>query len=209
MSNRMSFFARPQILKLSIADGEEMISILDLRTAFSSNWRFSQEKSISYNIDSSYTQVSKFYAPALERTSSFNSCVPCWLRMIRFPPNWLLRKCCLWDISKIQAGIRSSWEHIVISWIRSFTVRVIESAPKSVHQFISLTEIEENILLKCGLKKFQRRLEKKLDHFAATNRSSTGSCHKRKDSFFGSCSGAVDCDWRRYFCSKGKGFSAS
>ena len=44
---------------------------------------------------------------------------------------WLFNHCCLWDNYKLQAARGISWEPTVISWTRSFTVRVTESGPKT------------------------------------------------------------------------------
>ena len=44
---------------------------------------------------------------------------------------WLFKNCCLRDKNQLQAAKGFSWELIVISWTRSFKVRVTESGPKS------------------------------------------------------------------------------
>ena len=149
-------------------------------------------------------------APTLESTSSRNSIVPCWLVVFGNRARWLLIKFYLWDNNKLQAARGISWELVVISWRRSFTVRLTESGPKSrVHSKPSL-ETEKVILLHCRFKAFEVRMEMNFWLTVSTNGESTRFCHKRKSfSFFGSISAVLVCDRRRNFFEVGKGFSFS
>ena len=59
---------------------------------------------------------SMFRAPALERTSSRISIVPCWLGLIGTCARWLLNKSCLCDNHKLQTAKGVTLEHFVILW---------------------------------------------------------------------------------------------
>ena len=64
---------------------------------------------------------------------------PSLLGVIGTRVRWLLKNSCLWDNNKFKAVRGISWEIIVISWKRSFTVRITESGPNSRdHSLLSL-----------------------------------------------------------------------
>ena len=88
-----------------------------------------------------------FSAPTLGSNSSLISCVPCWLGVTGTRARWLFENCCLWDSNKLQAARGNSFELIIFSWTRSFTVRVTESGPKSRDHSIPLLETAKIMLL--------------------------------------------------------------
>ena len=84
---------------------------------------------------------------------------------------------CLCDKNKLQAARGHSWELILISWTRSFTVSETESGPISKDYSLPSLETEQIMFLYCRLKVYKKRLENK---FWSTKAKSTRLCHKWK-----------------------------
>ena len=120
-------------------------------------------------------------APTLESTSSLISIVASWLGLTGTLARRLFKKSCLSDINKLQAAREISCELIVISWKRSFTVRVNESGPKSRDHSTPSLEIEKILLLYCRIKGYKMTTKLILWSTVSTNGVSARLCHKKID----------------------------
>ena len=124
--NQNRIFSHWTPIKIVKNEGVKGVSMPGWMTASCSKSGYSHWNSISFRLDDWYLIVSMFRAPILENTSSHISIVPSWLAVIATRASCLFKKSCLWDNNKLQAARRSSWEHIIFSWTRSFTVSVTE-----------------------------------------------------------------------------------
>ena len=89
----------------------------------------------------------------------------------------------------------------------SFTVRITESGQKLREHSILSLETEKINLLYCRLKLYKRGMEINIWLTVSTNGYLTRSSHNWTGfCFFGSGSGVLDCDWRRFFFRNGDGF---
>ena len=168
------FSTEPPIFKSSNAVGGKGVSMPGLKIAPTSSWSFSQSNWMSSrSADTGYTLVSISCAPTLESTSSLFSCVPCWLGLTGTRAWWLFKHCCLWDKNKLQAAREISWEHKVLSWTRSFTVRVTVSGPKSGDHSIPSLETEKIILPQCRLNVYKIKMSMMFWLTVSTNGVST------------------------------------
>ena len=93
----------------------------------------------------------------------------------------LFKKSCVCDINKLQAARGISFEIIVISWTRSFTVRVTHSGQKSRDHSIPSLGTEKIMLLSSTLKVYKMRSKLNFWLTASTNGESTRLCHKLND----------------------------
>ena len=204
LSSSMGFSSDPIISMISNAVGKKGLSKTGLKTAFTSNWGFSQKNSISSLSDNSLPPVSISSAPALQRTSCFFSCVCCWLGVIGVPPKWLSKTSCLWNKNNFQADRRVSWELIIFSWTRSFRVSITEFGRKSRDHWIFSLETEKNIQLNCRLNCRKWDSKRNYDHLyqpivAGQNNAKGGMTFV----CLHSVSGVFGSDWWRYCCYKG------
>ena len=113
--------------------------------------------------------------------SSLISLVPFWLESIAARARWLLKRSCFWDNNKLQAARGISWEYIVSSWSRSFTVRVSESGSKWKDHSMPSLETKKIMLLYCRLKVYKMRMQKIFWLTVSTNGYSIRSSHKKYD----------------------------
>ena len=150
LSNTMMFSNDPPspISKSSDAAGE--VSIPGLKTASISNWGFSQKISTFSNFENAKFLVSTSRAPALSRTSSFSSNVPCWLRGFGRRATWLPKNSCLGDIYNFQTGRQTSRKLVVISWTNFFTIRITKCEQKSRPHCILSLDTAKIMLLECA-----------------------------------------------------------
>ena len=148
-SIKIGFWAIEPASKLLNAKQVKAVSVPGWNTASMSKSGSSLWSSTAIISETGYSFVSMSCAPTLQSTSSRISIIPCWMGLIGARTSGLLQKICLWDNNKLQAGRVFSWELIVISWTRSFTVRITEYDSKSRdHSKFSLeTETSYNVLL--------------------------------------------------------------
>ena len=148
-SSRMGLSAEPLISKSTNAVGAKGESKDGLKSAFRSSWSFSP---VEFNI---FQISSRHLIPACVHTlGTYNwkyfvphSMCSLLVRVTRTRGRWLFKNCSLWDNNKLQATIGNSWELTVISWTRSFTVRVTESGPNSTDHSIPSLETDNFMLL--------------------------------------------------------------
>ena len=150
--NQNRVFSQWTRLKIVKNWREKGVPMLGLKTVTTSSWSFSQWQSTSSRSDTWYPLVSISGAPTLESNSSLISCVHCWLGLIETRDRWLSKYSLFWDNHKLQAARRFSWELNVISWTRSFPVRVTESGQNSIDHSIPSLETDKIMFFYCRLK---------------------------------------------------------
>ena len=198
--SRIGFPVEPPISKSSNAVGEKGVWMPGLKTASTSGCSFSQQNSTSYRSYTWYPFMSISCAPTLESISSLISCVSCRLGVTGTRARWLFTKTCLWGNNQLQAARENSRKLIVSSWTRSFTVRVTESGPNLRDHSMHLLETEKIMLLYCRLKVYRMKIEKNFWLPVSTDEKRHNYAIKgRIIAFFGSRSGVIKSDWRRYF----------
>ena len=149
-------------------------------------------------------------APTLESTSSLISCVPCWLGVTGTRARWLFKNCCLWDNYKLQGARGISWEIIVISWTRSFTIRVSESGPKSRDNSTPRWRLRKSCFFNVDWKCM--KLDCKWSFgwlYQPMGCRNDYALNGITFAFLGSGLHVLGSDWRRNFFESGDGFSFS
>ena len=148
------------------------------------------------------------WAHTLNSTSSVNSCVPRWFRVIEFRANWLSKIPCLCKRKNLRTGCGFSCDLIVFAWTKSARIRRIESEKSQIYEYrhwrlkksccssVNQNRIKWNTTL--SFVYLYQALDSRHDH--ALNRNVMDG--------FGSSLGVVLFDWRSYFCISWDGFSA-
>ena len=101
--------------------------------------------------------------------------------MIRIRVKKVSKNYFFWGNSQLEAGRWCFCELIVIFRMRSLEVTTTSCDRKSGDHWISSLATEQTVLLLCRLKLYKMVLEKKLEVFVSTNRSSTQLWHTRID----------------------------
>ena len=175
-------------------------------TASVSGSKFSNWKSLTSIWDTVKFVVLVSCAATLGRTSTRNSCHPCWLGLIEKQAELLSGTSCLWHRRTFQVAQRLSLSFKTNFRIGFSTIIVSKSITRSRVHYMG---IEKIMLLNCKKKMFEirRKMTKYLTW--SVNEELTRLCHIwSRLIFHGESSDVAGCHPLRLFCSKEDSVSA-
>ena len=136
--------------------------------------------------------------------------VPSWLGLFGTRTRSLFRKACLLDSNELQASRGILRQFIVLCWLRSLTVRVTDSGPKSRDHSVPSLEAEKTMLVYCRLKVYKMGMQ--ISSWLSVSTKGGWLAHALSGmifSFYGTGSCVLDCDWLRNFFQKEMGLFRS